>query len=336
MPKSKHRDERPRGRLDWDDVRIFAAVAAAGSVNKAATELKIMPSSVSRRLDDLETKLEVKLFHRRRTGMVLTSAGEDLYDRAQSMQRFADDIERSVRARDKRDEGQVIIAAPDGVGSLWIAPRVHDFLSRNPKIQVALDCNVGGPTVTDDDVRPDITITATESQADVGDDISFLATMHYVFLASPSYLETYGTPKSAASAMGDHRTLRQTGQITQRDKWGQRAQAIGALAQHSFESNSSSAILNALRAGAGIGTAPTYALTMAPELVQIDPTTAIPIKLWLIVHRESRNAQRVARTAEWIKSIFDTRTNPWFRDEFIPPSEFLATAEEIETRRKRR
>lgn len=320
--------------MDWDDVRIFAAVAAVGSINKAAADLKVTPSNVSRRIDDLETRLEVKLFQRRRTGMVLTSAGEDLYDRAQSMQRFADDIERSVRARDKREEGQVIVAVPDGVGSIWLAPRLPDFLSRNPKIQIALDCKTGGQP-PEDEGRPDITITAVESEADVGDDVTLLATMHYVFVASPHYLETYGTPKSAAAAVGDHRTLKQTGQITQRESWGKRAEAVDALAQFSLESNSSGAIFNALRAGAGVGTVPTYALTIAPELVLIDPAAVVPIKLWLIVHREARNAVRVTRTAEWIKSIFDTRSNPWFRDEFIHPNEFLTPEAEPAKERKR-
>lgn len=331
MPKPKNRDGRPRARLDWDDVRVFAAVAAAGSVNQAATELKMVASSVSRHIDDLERKLEVKLFRRSTTGMTLTAAGEDIYDRARSMRHIADEIEDSVRARDTREEGRVVISAPDGVGSLWVAPRLSAFLQRNPKIQISLDCQIG-PNV-DLDNRADITIALNESQAQIGDDASALATMHYVFLAAPSYIETYGTPTSLASAAGDHRTLRQTGQVSQRDTWDRKAAAVEALADFSFETNSSAAFMSALASGAGVGTAPTYVLQRWPELVLVGSDRSVPIKLWLIVHKESRNAARVLRVSEWLRSIFDARTNPWFRAEFVHPTDFgAATASDAGNR----
>lgn len=301
---------------------MFLAVAEARSINKAAAQLKIQASSVSRKIDALETSLEVTLFHRRTTGMVLTEAGEDLVKRARSMQHFADDIERSVRSRDKREEGLVAIAASDALGSLWIAPRVTDFLNRNPKIQISLEC-ITGPGKPDD-VRPDITIALDKSIADVGDDIMQLATLHYVFVASPQYVETYGTPRSMASAAGDHRTLRQTGQVAQRESWGARASAVETLAQYSFETNSSPAAMSAIRAGAGVATVPTYVFSFAPELVIIGQEQSVPIALWLVVHKEARNAVRVTRAVEWLKSIFDVRNNPWFRDEFIHPEEFAA------------
>ncbi|MBL8542809.1 MAG: LysR family transcriptional regulator [Hyphomonadaceae bacterium] len=321
MPKSKHREKRPSARLDWDDIRIFAAVAAAGSVNKAAVELKVQPSSVSRRIGDLEKRMEAKLLLRTRTGVSLTAAGEDLLDRAQSMQRIADDIERAVRARDKRDEGGVTIAAPDGVGALWLAPRIPDFLDRYPQIQLALNCIQDG-AAPDLVRRPDISISVDKSLADIGDDASELATMHYVFAASPAYLKAHGTPNSLASAAVDHRALKHTGQVMQRDNRTSRAYAAAALASFSLESNSSSAVVAALRAGAGIATVPTYLLTLAPELVVIGGEQSVPIKLWLIVHKQSRHAARVARAADWLRSVFDGKTNPWFRAEYVPPDEF--------------
>ncbi len=329
MRKSKHRDERPSARLDWEGLRVFAAVAEAGSVNKAAERLKIRPSSVSRQIDKLEQRLEAKLFQRSTAGMTLTQAGEEAYDRALSMQRFADDIERNVRARDRREEGLVTIAAPDGVGSLWIAPRIGDFLNSNPKIQISLDC-LTGPQARDQDQRPDITIALDKSVAQIGDDAMTLATMHYVFAASPRYIETYGAPKSAASAAGDHRTVRQTGQTAQRESWSKRATAVETLASFSFETNSSAAMVSALRNGAGVATVPSYLFTIVPDLVIIGEEASVPIRLWLVVHKEARNAARARRAAEWLRTIFDTRANPWFRDEFVHPAEFDAQSAPLE------
>jgi DNA-binding transcriptional LysR family regulator len=320
LQESKHRDERPGARLNWDDVRVFAAVAAAGSINKAATELMLTPASVSRHIKDLEHRLQVRVFERHKSGVTLTEGGSDLLDRARSMQRMADDIESSVRGRDRRDEGGVTIATPDGLAALWIAPRIGDFLSRNPRIHVSMDCRAGPPRETD--FRADIAITADAGQAQIGDDTSLLAMTHYIFVASPSYLETYGTPKSMAAAVGEHLTLRQSGQIFQRETWGPRANAIEALAQFSFESNSSLAVVAALRGGAGVATVPSYLLASAPELVIVGGESSVPIRLWRIVRKEAKDAARVLRVVEWLRSMFDTKTNPWFRDEFVPPTEF--------------
>ena len=321
LQETPHRDERPVSRLNWDDVRVFAVVAAVGSINKAATELLITPASVSRHIKDLETRLEVRLFDRKKSGVTLTSAGSDLLDAARTMQHGADIIESSVRGRDRRDEGAVTVAVPDGLAALWIAPRVSDFLSRNPRIQVLMDCRSG--PLRETDIRADVTIAADAGQAQMGDLTDLLATTHYVFVAATSYLETYGTPKSAG-AVGEHRALKQTGQIFQRDTWGNRATAVEALAQFSFESNSSLAVMAALRGGAGVATVPTYVLPGAPELKIGGGEASVPIKLWLIVRKDVKGAARVQRVAEWLQSIFEPKTNPWFRSEYVPPSGFAA------------
>lgn len=328
-PKPTEKDERPRARLEWDALPVFLAVAETGSINRAAAELKIQPSSVSRRIDELEKRLEAKLFVRASTGMTLTSAGEDLRDSVRTMRHHADNIERKIRRRDKRDEGMVALATPDGIGSLWLAPRVGSFLAANPRIQLSMDCRFG-PALPER--KPDISIVADKSIIEVGDDTSELCTMHYVFFAAPNYLATYGTPRSVASAVSEHRTLRHTAQITQRENWGARASAVEALASFGFETNSSQAVISALREGAGIATAPSYLKVLAPELVMIGTEPAVPIKLWLILHREAREAQRVARVAEWIRAAFDPRTNPWFRDEFVHPDDFAETQKPAATR----
>ncbi len=311
-----------RARLHWDDLRIFVAVVAAHSINKAATELKITASNVARHLDELEARLDAKFLNRNPSGVTLTPAGEELYNRALSMKHFADEIERSVRSKDQRLEGRVTIGASDGIGSLWIAPRIDQFLSRNPNIQIALDLQVG--PARDPANQADIVIALSAGDPQIGDDASELATMHYVAMASPRYIETYGMPKSFASAAGDHRTLRHTGQISQRDTWSPRAVAAETLANVSFETTSSAAFMSALIGGGGIGPAPTYVLTTSPELVIVGNEPSVPIKLWLIVRKEVRSSARVKRVAEWLKSIFDNRTNPWFRNEYVAPSDFAA------------
>ncbi len=307
--------------MDWDDVRVFAVVADAGGINKAAQILKITPGAVSRRIDDLEARLDVKLFNRSATGMTLTPAGEDVRDKALSMQRFATAIEGSVRGRDRKEEGPVSIAAPDGLTSYWIAPGTAEFLNLHPKIQLTLDCGFWSKESADS--IADITISAEKTVARVEDIISPLAVLHYVFVASPKYLDIYGTPKSAASAAGDHRTLKHVAQTFQRENWSKRASAVEALSSFSLETNSSGTLVTAVVSGSGIATLPSYFCRLYPELVLIEDIST-PIQLWLTVRHEVRNSLRVKRVVKWLERTFDTKTNPWFRDEFVHPNAFAA------------
>ncbi len=315
--------------MNWDDVRVFLAVAENGSVNKAAQALKVTPGAVSRQLGDLETALDVRLFNRTASGVVLTPAGEDMLNQALSMQRFANAMEASVRSRDRKDEGMVVIRSPDGIANHWIAPKLPAFLSAHPKIQITLDC---GTLTSDMEMEPDITITAEKSDAAIGDRIDPLAVFHYVILASPAYLETYGAPQSLASAAGDHRTLKHIAQKYQREAWGPKGQAIEALASFSVVSNSSTAVIAAVLGGAGICTAPSLYCHLYPELRIVGPETPFPIQIWSVVHKAAQNAARVERVSRWLKSIFDTKQNPWFREEYVPPAKFAEELAALERR----
>jgi DNA-binding transcriptional LysR family regulator len=318
-------------------------VADCKSVSKAAQMLRVTPGMVSRRLDDLEAALDVRLFTRTSAGMVLTPAGADMLDRALSMRRFAEAIEDSVRERDRKDEGMVTVRTPDGLGGHWIAPRLGAFLERNPKIQITLDC---GTLTADMGADPDLLVAVDKADARIGDVVTPLATLHYVFVAAPSYLERHGVPRSLAAMVGEHRGLRHIGQVHQRETWGSEATALETLASISLHTNSSTAIIGAVLGGAGICTAPTMLCHLEPSLRVISEDFSVPIQLWLVTRREARLSARVERVAEWLHASFDTKLFPWFRSEFIPPSRFeaelaaasdrLAPAEQPEARPRQR
>ncbi len=317
------KDERPRARLHWDDLRIFAAVAEAQSITKAALVLKATAGMVSRRLDELESRLETRLLNRTATGVSLTPAGEDIFNDALSMRRFADSIEVSARKRDRRAEGMVTISAPDGLASYWIAPRLAGFLNQHPDIQITLDCGLW-PKIAPQE-QPDLTIAVDKTTARMGDTWSPLAVLHYVFVVGGSYVENYGMPRSIASAAGDHRTLKHVAQTYQRETWSRRASAVEALSNFSLETNSTAALVESVRSGAGVATLPSYFAHLFPELQIVGQEKSTPIQLWLCSHQESQAAARVQTVASWLNEMFDTRINPWFRDEYWHPSEF-ATA----------
>lgn len=313
--------------MNWDDVRVFIAVADCKGISKAAQLLKVTPGMISRRLDDLESALDVRLFVRTATGMVLTKAGEDMLDRAISMLRFAEAIEDDVRGRDRKNAGMVALRAPEGLTCDWIAPRLSAFLDEHPDVQVTLDCDAMSNEMTGE---PDLLITANEADASPGDIIVPLAMVHYLYVAAPKYLETFGAPRTLAST--EHRIIRGTGQPNRRGVGDARARAFEDLATPAVVTNSSAAVLAATINGAGICTAPSLMCHLYPDLQVLGPEGGVPVRLWLVTRRQALESARVQRFAQWLKPLFDTKLNPWFRDEFIPPSRFDEELAAIESR----
>ena len=124
-----------KGEMDWDKLRIFHAAAEAGSFTRAGEILNMSQSAVSRQVSALEQELGTPLFHRHARGLILTEEGELLM-------RAARDIVlklESVRAKLADSRGQPIgtlrVTTTVGLGSTWLAARVHEFLellSRHP------------------------------------------------------------------------------------------------------------------------------------------------------------------------------------------------------------
>lgn len=314
-------DEPTRAALDWDDLRVFLAVAEAGSVNGAARALKLTPSAVLRRIEGLEHRLEARLFNRSSAGMTLSEAGRELRSKAFTMQRVAESIDSSVRHSDRRIEGRLTIAAPDGLAAYAIAPELPEFLRAHPQLRVHLDCGFRPSDPARDPA--DITITVSSETARPDDILQPLGFMHYVLFASERYLQDFGAPPTLAS-IADHRILHHTAQTYQRATWDRRAEALQHLAEPALVTNSSAAMFMALQAGAGIGAIPTYILQHAPDLRIVESELLPRIQFWATYRRDAKNIARMRAGLSWLRTIFDPRTRPWFREEFVHPRDFEA------------
>jgi DNA-binding transcriptional LysR family regulator len=152
--------------------------------------------------------------------------------------------------------------------------------------------------------------------------ITRMATYHYALFASPDYVRLYGAPRTLAE-VADHRVIHHVAQRHQPETWRPKAAALQMLWSSQIETNSSAVAMIAARAGAGIAALPTMALSFAPELVMIGDEPMAKLTLWLVHHAEAAKTERVRRVMDWLKRIFDNRANPWFREEYIPPDEFL-------------
>jgi DNA-binding transcriptional LysR family regulator len=308
-----------RQRIDWSDLRVFLAVAETGSFSGAAKLLGLTQPTVSRRLDELESRLNAQLVIRGLQGVGLTEAGELIRDHVVTMERSAQAIERLTLGRDKRDEGRVRVSAPDGLAAFWLAPRLAEFQRENPKIAVSLDAGLWPSS----EMRLDVDLSLQfEESKHLDDVVTRLATYHYALFAAPDYVRLYGVPRTLAE-VADHRVIHHVAQTHQQETWHPKAAALQTLWNNQIETNSSAAALIAIRAGAGIGALPTAALTVAPELVMIGDAPMAKLTLWLVHRSHAAQAERIRRVIDWLKRIFDNRTNPWYREEYVPSAEFM-------------
>jgi DNA-binding transcriptional LysR family regulator len=321
-----------RQRIDWADLRVFLAVAETGSFSGAAKVLGLTQPTVSRRLDELEARLNAQLVIRGVSGVTLTEAGDLIRDHVVTMERSAQAIERLALSRDKRDEGRVRIAAPDGLAAFLLAPRLPEFQRENPKIAISLDAGLW----PQDEVRSEVDISLQFDENRHNENVATrLATYHYCLFASPDYVRLYGRPRTLAE-VADHRVIDMTAHTRQPETWHPKAAALQKLWNSQIETNSSAVVMVAVRGGAGIAALPTVALTVAPELVMIGDTPLAKLTLWLVHHADAAKTERLRRVIAWLNQVFDNRENPWYREEFVPPSEFLHQIEANESRPERR
>ena len=121
-------------RINWDDYFYFLRVARLGSLNAASKALGVNHSTVLRRVNGLEEKLEVRLFERLKSGYVLTESGNEIFSKLENIEEDFLSLERMVAGRDIRYEGTIRISTTDTLGQHWLPLDVKKFKERYPGI----------------------------------------------------------------------------------------------------------------------------------------------------------------------------------------------------------
>ena len=124
--------------MDWDKLRVFHAVAEAGSFTHAGEALNLSQSAVSRQISALEESLSVPLFHRHARGLILTEQGELLFRTAREVFAKLAMSESLISESKDRPKGPLKITTTVAFGSIWLTPRIREFLDLYPEIQVSL------------------------------------------------------------------------------------------------------------------------------------------------------------------------------------------------------
>jgi len=124
--------------MDWDDVRHFLALARTGSVRAAGSSLGVSHSTVARRVEALEARLDARLFDRNRDGYSLTESGRAMLPGAQRVEQELADIERDLAGGDARMAGLVSLTCCDAWVSAMLMPRLAALSDAHPDLQISV------------------------------------------------------------------------------------------------------------------------------------------------------------------------------------------------------
>ncbi len=299
----------------WDDYRFFLATSGAGSFTKAARNLGVTQPTLSRRIEHLEQQLGVRLFVRMNAGVALTPEGKSILPATREIENRILDIQRNMLGSDERLNGTVRISVTDGLAAYWMTPAVTAFHDRHPEVLVEFNCS----TEPADAAKMETELSIRFQKSQEADLIAVkLGTLHFVPWASTGYLERHGLPRNPEDLL-DHRLLDHSAYYHDDGDWSNWFALARAANLIRYRCNSSAAMLSAIKNSAGIGLLPTYICEFAEGIVPIVSEVRTHSHIWLVYHSELRNTARVRVVIDWIRSLFDNSTWPWFRDEFREP-----------------
>lgn len=280
--------------MDWDKLRVFHAVAEAGSFTHAGEALGLSQSSVSRQISALEEDLKVTLFHRHARGLILTEQGEELHRTVRDIFGRLNMTVARIKESKERPQGPLKITTTVAFGSIWLTSRMKEFLELYPDIEVSLAL---ADTELDLSMREaDVAVRMTAPrQPDLIQ--RHLITMHYHVFASPEYLKKHGMPKTPED-LDNHPIIvygEQTGTIFPDRNWLLKAGVSSEVPrQPVLKVNSTYGIYRAVQAGLGIGALPDYISQEAGDLVKVLPELHGPrLDAYFVYPEELRQSQKI-------------------------------------------
>lgn len=280
--------------MDWDKLRVFHAVAEAGSFTHAGDTLNLSQSAVSRQISALEEALQVPLFHRHARGLILTEQGEALNRTVRDVFAKLAMTEALLTESKEKPAGRLKVTTTSGFGTMWLAPRVNAFLETYPDVSMTLILDDGDLDLAMREADVAIRLHAPK-QPDLVQ--RHLVSIDWYVFAAQSYLDKHGTP-TKPEELDDHRLVlfgdyrQPVPDINWLAEIGRRS---GSPRRALLEVNSLIAMQSAIRQGVGIGVLPDYMAVGAEGLVRLMPDLKSPkIETYFVYPEELRNSKRVA------------------------------------------
>ena len=280
--------------MDWDKLRVFHAVAEAGSFTHAGETLNLSQSAVSRQISALEEALQVPLFHRHARGLILTEQGESLNRTVREVFAKLAMTEALLTESKEKPAGRLKVTTTVGFGSTWLAPRLQGFLDMYPDVTM---------TLLLDDADLDLAMREADvairmhppKQPDLVQ--RHLMQIKWLVVAHPDYLARHGTPARPEELdqhkivlFGDYRPP-----VPDIDWLAEAGRRAGQPRRALLEVNSLHAMSLAIRSGMGIGVLPDWMADDLHGLTRLLPDLKAPkVEVYFVYPEELRNSKRVA------------------------------------------
>ena len=281
--------------MDWDKLRVFHAVAEAGSFTHAGESLNLSQSAVSRQISALEESLSVPLFHRHARGLILTEQGELLFRTAREVFAKLAMAEGLISESKDRPKGPLKITTTVAFGSIWLTPRIREFLDLYPEIQVSL-------------VVDDSELDLSMREADVAIRMSpprqpdliqrHLVSVQVHIYASSDYIQKHGMPQRPED-LEEHRVI----------VYGEDARPpvpgvnwlleVGTKAGQDrrpiLTVNNTYGMLRAIMSGLGLAALPDFVANEHSGLVRVLPeVSGPPNEAYFVYPEELRTSKRIS------------------------------------------
>jgi len=280
--------------MNWDKLKIFHAVAEAGSFTSATVVLNISQSAISRQIQSLEEDLNVKLFERHARGLTLTENGEYVYKTAREVIGKLKEVETSLGDKKNKPTGKLTVSTVVSFGTTWLTPRIQEFMQLNPEIEIEL-------------IFDDKELDLSTRQADIGifmrrpKQLNYiqrkLININYHIYGSPKYLEKHGYPKTVKD-LDKHKFIsfgRGAPSPVYNPDW---ALKLGMRDNRKRKTimkvNSVYGLLLAVQSGVGLAALPDYLTVKQPNIVKVLPKIEGPITEAHFVYPQSlKNEARI-------------------------------------------
>lgn len=281
--------------MDWDAFRFFRVIAQQGSVRGAASELGVNPSTVSRRLENLEAELGVHLFTRSPGGFKITTEGVEVAQRTDHIAHEFRLLEASLKGRDQKLQGHITVVLPTELGQLLLFDELAAFTALYPDIELNLLPESRDPSVLRGEVHVIVRATDAPPETMIGRRLM------------PLGLAAYGTPELVQLFEDARTSLKWVEGISPNEMH----EISGKLREHYFADVRVQLRLDewpmrqaALRAGLGVGILPCLLGEQDDTLRRLPNMPVQPgPRLWLLTHPEQRSVRRVQVFLEFLREV---------------------------------
>jgi DNA-binding transcriptional LysR family regulator len=281
---------------DWGDLKVFLAVARAGSTLAAARALAVNQTTVARRIAALETALGARLFDRHQDGYRLSECGRQILCQAERVEVEAETLVRLIAQRTRDLSGVVRVTTPEVFANFWLTPWLPAFMDRYPDIKIEV-------VATDQRLdlargEADVAVRAGSMPSDPGLVVRRLVDYQWTMCCSRLYAGKYGVPLNGEELNG-HFVVGSDGPLAKLAPhvW------LAENAPRAKRRSSCSSVANmiaAVKAGHGVGFLPNTVLMVEPDLVECFPLPNCRFSFYLTLPEALKDQPRVRAVCDFL------------------------------------